>query len=165
MHKASAVFLALLLVCWAAQASAATDQALKDIATFNRAFAQATRNMDNTAALALWEDDGTSLLPSMQPIVGKRAIAEFLDAVQKQYPGARMQTFDSQCFDIQMSGELASEWCTEHQIVKLADGKPPFDGRGNMLLVLHRGTDGKWRLRTEMWNQAAPIVPAARAGS
>jgi hypothetical protein len=25
-----------------------------------------------------------------------------------------------------------------------------------MLLVLHRGTDGRWRLSREMWNQAVP---------
>ena len=27
-----------------------------------------------------------------------------------------------------------------------------------MLLVLHRGSDGKWRLKTEMWNQAVPVT-------
>jgi uncharacterized protein (TIGR02246 family) len=165
MHKAFLIFPALLLACGATQAGVTTDRALTGIATFNRAFAQATRTMDNTAALALWEDDGTSLLPSTPPIIGKRAIAQFLDVIQKQYPGAHMQRFDSECFDIQVSGDLASEWCTEHQIVKLADGKPPFDGRGNMLLVLHRGTDGKWRLRMEMWNQAAAVLTKPRIGS
>ena len=31
-----------------------------------------------------------------------------------------------------------------------------FDGLRKMSLVLHRGTDGVWRLRQEMWNQAEP---------
>jgi ketosteroid isomerase-like protein len=35
----------------------------------------------------------------------------------------------------------------------LPNGKPPFDGQGKMLLVLHRGPDGKWRMRREMWNE------------
>ena len=26
------------------------------------------------------------------------------------------------------------------------------------MLVLHRGSDGKWRLKTEMWNQAVPVT-------
>jgi hypothetical protein len=30
-----------------------------------------------------------------------------------------------------------------------------------MLLVLHRGADGKWRMKREMWNQAAPLAKAA----
>lgn len=72
-----------------------------------------------------------------------------------------MEKFESECFDINVSGALASEWCTEHQVVQIGGGKAPFDGRGKMLLVLHRGTDSKWRLRQEMWNQAAAPDSAA----
>jgi ketosteroid isomerase-like protein len=157
MRSVCSAFLFLLLTCGVGYAWAAAVDAQAGIATFNRALDSATRNMDNVATLALWENDGISLLPSTPPIVGKQAIATFLDGIQKQYPGAHMQSFESQCFDIQVSGDLATEWCTEHQIVKLTDGKPPFDGRGKMLLVLHRGVDGKWRVRQEMWNQAAAV--------
>ena len=125
------------------------------IAAFNRAFDQATRTMENAATLALWENDGVSLLPSTPPIVGKQAIARFMDNVTRELRGAHMKSFEDHCSDIQVSGDLASEWCIEHQVVVFADGKPPFDGRGKMLLVLHRGSDGHWRLRQEMWNQAA----------
>ena len=45
----------------------------------------------------------------------------------------------------------------EHQVVQLGAGKPPFNGWGKMLLVLHRGADGTWRIKREMWNQA--LVP------
>lgn len=158
-------FCAALMIIWASPALAraqATDvSAHAGIEAFNRALDQATRNMDNTAALALWEDDGVSLLPSTKPIVGKKAIARFFHDVTAQLPGARMEKFESECFDINVSGDLASEWCTEHQVVQLGGGKPPFDGRGKMLLVLHRGADGKWRLRQEMWNQAAAPDSAA----
>ena len=141
---------ALCLGVGTAQAGAPAD-----IAAFNRAFDQATRTMDNAATLALWENDGVSLLPSTPPIVGKQAIARFMDNVTRELRGAHMKSFEDHCSDIQVSGDLASEWCIEHQVVVFADGKPPFDGRGKMLLVLHRGSDGHWRLRQEMWNQAA----------
>ena len=143
----------LLLGVATAQAGAAGMPA--GIAAFNRAFDQATRTMDNAATLALWEDDGVSLLPSTPPIVGKQAIARFMEDVTRQLRGAHMKSFEDHCSDIQVSGDLASEWCEEHQVVAFADGKRPFDGRGKMLLVLHRGSDGRWRLRQEMWNQAA----------
>lgn len=150
------ILLIISIVTPALVAAQARDtSAHAGIEAFNRAFDQATRNMDNAATAALWEDDGVSLLPSTQPIVGKKAIAQMIDAVVAQFPGARMEKFESACFDINVSGDLASEWCTEHQIVQFGTGKPPFDGRGKMLLVLHRGADGKWRLRQEMWNQAA----------
>jgi uncharacterized protein (TIGR02246 family) len=139
---------ALLIV--ASGASVAADAGIEE---FNRALIQATTRMDNAAALALWEDDGITLLPQTKPIIGKKAIAKFLDDVSSQLSGARMEKFDMRCFNIERTADLATEWCEEHQHVLLPDGKPPFDGRGKMLLILHRGADGKWRMRREMWNE------------
>ena len=147
MMKALALFLCLA----PAMTLAADDRA--GIEAFNRAFAEATRKMDNGAVIALWEEDGTSLLPSTPPIRGKKAIAAFIEKVVADLPGAKMEKFESECFDIQVSGAWASEWCTEHQIVTFPGGKPPFDGYGKLALVLHRGADGKWRIKQEMWNQ------------
>ena len=138
------------LLIFACGASLAADAGIEE---FNRALIQATTRMDNAAALALWEDDGITLLPQTQPIIGKKAIAKFLEDVSAQLSGARMEKFEMRCFDIERTGNFATEWCEEHQHVMLPDGKPPFDGRGKMLLVLHRGVDGKWRMRREMWNE------------
>jgi ketosteroid isomerase-like protein len=124
------------------------------IEAFNRRFEDATRRMDNAALVALWADDGISLLPSTKPIVGKVAIAAFIDSVTNQNKGAQMEKFELKCFAIDVSGDIASEWCSEHQVVLMPGGKPPFDGFGKMLLVLRRDPDGKWRLQREMWNQA-----------
>ncbi len=142
--------LPLLLIAVALTAQAAPS----GVEAFNRAWADATRRMDDAATLALWQDDGVSLLPSTPPIVGKPAIAKLLADVARQAPGARMQSFDLQCHDIKVSGDWASEWCEEHQVVLMPNGKLPFDGRGKLLVILHRGADGHWRLQTEMWNQA-----------
>ncbi len=138
------------LLIFACTASLASDAGIE---AFNRALIDATTRMDNAAALALWEEDGITLLPQSKPIIGKKAIAKFLDDVSAQLTGARMEKFEMKCFDIERSGDLATEWCEEHQHVMLPGGKPPFDGRGKMLLILHRGADGKWRLRAEMWNE------------
>jgi ketosteroid isomerase-like protein len=123
---------------------------------FNRALIQATTHMDNAATLALWEDDGVDLLPQTKPMVGKKAIAKFLADVTKDLAGARVEKFDLKCFDIETTHDWATEWCQEHQHVLLPAGRPPFDGWGTLLLVLHRGVDGKWRLQREMWNEALP---------
>jgi ketosteroid isomerase-like protein len=138
-----------LLFCLLPALSLAAADRRAEIEAFNRAFAEATRHMDNAAVLALWDDDGTSLLPSAMPIRGKKAIAAFLDRVVADLPGARMEKFESDCFDIEVSGDWASEWCTEHQIVRFPGEKPPFEGH-----------DGKWRLKREMWNQA--LAPGKR---
>jgi Ketosteroid isomerase homolog len=147
---------ALVLLCLAPAALGASAKAAAphtDIDAFNRSLDAATRQMNPAATLALWEDDGVSLLPETPPIMGKKAIASFLDRVMAGLDGAHMESFVLQCHDIQVSGDWASEWCSEHQIVKLSGGKPPFDGWGKMLFILHRQPDGTWRLREEMWNQ------------
>lgn len=146
----------LLFVAAALQVMSQTERVSPrtEIDVFNRKFEDATRRMDNAATVALWADDGISLLPSTRPIVGKAAIATFMDGVTAQIKGAKMEKFEMECFAIDVSGDTASEWCTEHQVVLMPGGKPPFDGRGKMLLVLRKGVDGKWLLLREMWNQA-----------
>ena len=125
-----------------------------EIEAFNQKFEDATRRMDNAAVIALWTDDGISLLPSTKPIVGREAISAFIDSVTAQIKGAKMEKYELECFAIDESGDIASEWCSEHQVVVMPRDKPPFNGRGKMLLVLRRGLDGKWRLQREMWNEA-----------
>lgn len=143
-----------------AATNVATNVATKaGVVAFNHALATATRAMDNPAMLALWDSDGTSLLPDSPAIRGKPAIARFLEKVGKQLQGAHMQKFDLACHDIQASGDWASEWCDEHQQISFANGHPPFDGQGRMLFVLHRGPDRTWRLKLEMWQPSNTPQP------
>lgn len=154
MQKSLLFPLLLLAAALPIIAQTAPPSPRTEIEAFNQKFGDATRRMGNAATVALWADDGISLLPSTKPIVGKKAIAAFLDRVTAEIQGARMQKFEMECFAIDVSGDVASEWCSEHQVVLMPGGKPPFNGRGKMLLVLRRGLDGKWRLLREMWNQA-----------
>lgn len=156
MRRARLTLFLVTLLPALATAQAATNEGRAGIEAFNRALAAATRTMDNAATMALWEAGGVSLLPSTISIVGKPAIAQFLNDVTKQLTGAKMESFDLRCFGIEVSGSLGSEWCLEHQVVAFPDARPRFDGWGKLLLVLHRGVDGTWRLIREMWNQALP---------
>lgn len=156
MRRTHLILLLVGIVPSPARAQAPAIDGRTGIQAFNRALETATRGMDNAAMIALWESGGVSLLPSTMPIVGRTAIGQFMNDVTKQLIGARMESFDLRCFDIVVSGLLGSEWCLEHQVVVLPAGQPKFDGWGKMLLVLHRGQDGKWRLIREMWNQALP---------
>jgi len=54
--------------------------------------------------------------------------------------------------DIQVCGDWASEWATEHQVAQAPEGKPNFEGYGKMALVLHREAGGEWKIKQEMWN-------------
>lgn len=136
----------------------------RTIDEFNAALTDATRRMNNAASLALWADDGVSIQPSMRVINGKQNIGAYVETVMKSIAAARMESFQMRCFDVKTSGDLATEWCIEHQVVLLAD-LTKFDGWGKMALVLRRERDGKWRMIQETWLQSEPetdLLPAAK---
>jgi ketosteroid isomerase-like protein len=114
----------------------------KEIEAFNAKFRDVTLSMDNAGLMALWDDDGTTLLPGMGPITSKKTISKWLDDVVSKMPGYKVTKQENDFHDIQISGDWASEWGTTHQVVQPPDGKPVIDIHGKILLVLHKGKDG-----------------------
>jgi ketosteroid isomerase-like protein len=133
---------------------AIADERRKEIDVFNGKLLEAHLRMDTPAILGMWAEDGVSLLPETAPMIGKPAIAKFLTGVTEQLKGWRMDKMGFGFQGSEGSGDWASEWAFEHQVVLPPDqGKPAFDARGKMLLVPHREADGNWRIKRKMWNQ------------
>ena len=151
---------ALALIALGASVAAAQRPvaATSPLAEFNKSLQSATFTMNDSATLALWDDAGVSLLPNAAPVVDKAAITKYFRSITSQLKGAKMERFDLRCFDDVVSGALASEWCVEHQIVRLGDGST-FDGWGKLSFALRRTADGRWRLTQEVW------LPATAADS
>jgi len=148
--------LSLALICVSVFAASPRDE----IASFNQKFRIATLQMDNAATMALWAEDGVSLLPGLAPIEGKKTIAKWRDGVVAGLSGYRVTTQENDFHDIQISGDWASEWGATHQIVQPPDGKTAIETWGKILLVLHREADGAWKIREEMWNAEVKPQPA-----
>jgi len=144
------VMVLVLVIRMAATAPGAGD--VKEIEAFNERFQEATLRMDSAAAMALWADDGVTLLPGMAPIAGKKTIAKWLDDVVANMPGYKVAQQENEFRDIRVSGDWVSEWGTTHQVVQPPDGKAPIEGYGKILLVLHRDGSGEWKIKEEMWN-------------
>jgi ketosteroid isomerase-like protein len=131
----------------------ASPQAELDV--FNQRFIAAHLKMDQALILAFWAEDGVSLMPGTAPILGKKAIAKFVEDAVASMPGYRVTKQEIDWHDIQVSGDWASEWGLEHQVAEGPPGKPAFDGRGKILLILHKDPQGQWKIQQEMWNSAA----------
>src|SRR6266478_7298062 len=131
--------------------TAATSRA--EIDAFNKKYIAAHLRMDNAVVLSMWAEDGISLLPATDPMIGKEAIGKFMDEVVGRMPGYHMQKMDVDFQGIEVSGDWASEWAEEHQVVQPPPGRRVIDSYGKLLLVLHRESDGNWRITREMWNQ------------
>lgn len=136
----------------AKQEAGRADAGRAELDAFNKGFIAAHSRMDNAAVMSMWAEDGVSLLPTTEPMIGKETIKKFMDDVVRRMPGYHMQKIDIDFQGIEVNGDWASEWALEYQVVQ-PPGKPVFDSYGKLLLVLHRETDGNWRIMREMWNQ------------
>jgi len=122
-----------------------------EILAFNEKFINAHLRMDNPAIIAMWADDGVSLLPSMSPMVGRAAIGKFINDITAQMPGYKIVREKIDFHDIQVSGDWASEWGIETQGLQ-PPNSPVMEGYGKLLFVLHRDSTGEWKIQQEMWN-------------
>jgi len=126
--------------------------AKKEIEAFNQRLDEVTLKMDNAGVVALWAEDGVTLLPGMAAIEGKKNIAKFMEEVVAKLAGYRVTEQKSEFHSIEVSGDWAFEWGTTYQVVQPPEGKTPIANHGKILLVLHREADREWKLKREMWN-------------
>lgn len=139
-----------------AKPSAAKTRAAEDsratLDEFNRKFIGNCRNMDQPAAAQLWADDGADLLPGLEPMVGKPAIAKWLNSLTPQLAGAKMLQCDVDWRQIKIDGDMAYEWGINTQRIAFP-GKPDAPANvGKILLILRRQPDGSWKVVLESWN-------------
>ena len=126
----------------------------EEIDAFNKRYVEIHLKMNTPAIFGTWAEDGVSLMPGEAPLIGKKAIVAWVENILAQMPGYKVVKEEIDFHDIQISGDWASEWATEHQVVQPPDGKPVIDSRGKMALVLRREANGEWKVKQEMWNQA-----------
>jgi uncharacterized protein (TIGR02246 family) len=122
-----------------------------ELATFNTAFRDVILRMDNAGTVALWAEDGVSLLPDTAPILGRKGVAEFMERVMKDLVGYRVTKEEIEWKDMRVAGDWASEWGIVHQEVMPPGDKPAIEVYGRIALVLHRESGG-WKIAQEMWN-------------
>jgi ketosteroid isomerase-like protein len=149
------LWLAFVLI--ALSTSAASGQAAStkhDLAKFNNHFRELHLKMDTAGIFGLWADDGVELMPGEAPMIGKKAIQGWVEDILSKMPGYKVTKEEMEFHDIQVSGNWASEWALEHQVVQPPNGREPIETWGKLALVLRREANGEWRIKQEMWNAA-----------
>jgi ketosteroid isomerase-like protein len=126
-----------------------------EIEAFNKRYVELHVKMDSAGIFATWADDGVDLMPGEGPLIGKNAIVAWVGSLLEQMQGYKVLKEEVVFHDIRISGNWASEWATEHQVLQPPNGKPVIESRGKMALVLHREASGEWKVKQEMWNQAS----------
>jgi uncharacterized protein (TIGR02246 family) len=130
----------------------ARPSAKEEIEKFNENYRQLHLKMDDEGIFALWAEDGVDLMPGQAPLIGKPAIVAWVQAILAKMPGYKVTKQEMEWHDIEVSGDWASEWALERQVVQPPDGKPLIETHGKMALILHRDAKGQWKVKQEMWN-------------
>src|SRR2546421_10292810 len=154
LKKAGAVAGILLLALCVGQMSALDSKgdARSVIDAFNERFTELHLKMDTPGIMAMWAEDGVDLMPGEAPLVGRKTITAWVENVLAKMPGYKVTKEEMVFHDIQVCGDWATEWATEHQVAQAPEGNPNLDGYGKMALVLHREAGGGWKIQQEMWN-------------
>ena len=93
------------------------DGRRKEVEAFNKRYVELHLKMDTAGVLALWAEDGVDLMPGEAPMIGKKTIVTWVQDIVSKMPGYKVTKQEMEFHDIQVSGDWASEWATEHQVV------------------------------------------------
>jgi len=145
-------FVALLTAAVRVKARTTEDARRKEIEAFNKRYVELNLKMDTPGILTLWTEDGVDLMPGNAPMIGRKKIAAWVEDIVAKMPGFKVTKQEMEFHDIQVRGDWASEWATEHQVVQPPEGKPPIESYGKIAVVLHREANGEWKVQQEMWN-------------
>jgi len=149
-----ACLVAVLLAAVRMKAGVSPDAGQKEIEAFNKRYVELHLKMDTAGVLALWTEDGVDLMPGDAAMLGKKKIVAWVEDIVAKMPGYKVTKQEMEFHDIHVCGDWASEWATEHQVVQPPDGKPVIESYDKMALVLHRVSNGDWKVQQEMWNAA-----------
>ncbi len=122
------------------------------IEVLNQKEAESCRTMDNSISKALWAEDGVDLIQGLQPMVGKKAISDWLDSLTPQLKGTKMEYCTIDWHDLKIDGDWAYEWAITRQKIDPPAPQKPFESAGKMVLILRRQPDGAWKVELESWN-------------
>lgn len=134
------------------KASAADRTARQSLETFNQTLVTACGKMDQQTTASLWADDGVDLIQGLQPMIGKKAIADWLEGLPAQLQGAKMLYCKVDWRDIKIEGDIAYEWAITRQKIEFPAPHDPVESEGKMLLILKRQPNGAWKQEVESWN-------------
>src|SRR5215813_9788131 len=134
----------------AGHTGAAASTRSKELDQFNQRLIELHLKMDDAGILRLWEEDGVDLMPDAAPLHGKAAITTWLHNVLANLKGYKVVTQEMEFHDIRVAGDWASEWANEHQVVQPPSGNP-IETYGKVAFILHRGSNGEWKIAQEMW--------------
>jgi uncharacterized protein (TIGR02246 family) len=120
------------------------------LAALRQGWATDLRDKRLDASLERYADDAVFYNPDGSNATGKAQIRLLFEQVMRTYDSDLR--FHSRA--IAVSGALAYDSGDYEETLTPRDGGPVQHPHGNYLMVLRRGSDGRWRIERQMWTTA-----------
>lgn len=131
-----------------------TDSRAEFEAAFQEIVAEWDRALnegDVDGALALYASDPVALPPDQPPAIGREAVRGVLEGIVSQ-PGLELRNTME---DFRIDGDLAAVRGS-YTLSTTPQGGETASGSGKWVGIATRGTDGTWKIATNIWNMDAP---------
>ncbi len=123
----------------------------KAIEAQNAKFTAAFNRGDAAGVAALYTENATTQPPNNEPLLGRQAVQNFMQAGFD----AGLKDLALTTVSVEGSGDTAYE-VGAYTIKVAPEGKAAMTDSGKYMVVWKRGVDGMWRLHADMWNSNLP---------
>jgi ketosteroid isomerase-like protein len=142
---------AVLTGLWGRRRSGDRERRLAEIEEFHR--------VDRTAAMAkdihtlhrLWTEDCVLLPPGRPPVIGQKALWEYIQEQGEEMAGVEILEYDQDFQEVTILGDWAFEWALFTGAARPA-GEEIQTSRAKLFRVLRRQPDGTWKCARSIWS-------------
>ena len=135
----------------------------KAIAELQQRDIEANIAADTDKILALRTDDIVYLAPGRAPLVGQEAVRNYLEEIRRQLADWDMTGYEENWQEVQVVGDFAVQWGAINIRAKKEGERAESAAVRNVMQVLKRQADGRWKISRVIFNvqapQAAPQSP------
>lgn len=128
-----------------------------ELARLTQRFSDAMKAGDVETPVSLWTEDAWAAEPGRAtPITGRAGMRQWF---RDTYGAGRITNLAFHPIELKVHNDYAYE--TGHFVFTLqpSGGAAPMNDQGHYFIEWHRGADGQWRARREVWNSAVPPSP------
>lgn len=112
------------------------------------------KSRDAAKVVPFWTDDAVLLFPGMAPVVGRKALMEYVASSFKD-PDFTI-TFGTDTIVVASSGDMAYE--IGRDTITYNDGKKRVTTMNNGVVVWRKQPDGEWKAAVDIGTPAPPAV-------
>ena len=105
-------------------------------------------------------DSGVALEPGIPPVIGRKAIGEF---IASQFKQIEIRSVGEVVQAVDVTGDVATVWGTYHETIAPRAGGEATAYTGRLVFSWKKGGDGRWRITLAMTQpDPAPSAPAPK---